>query len=122
MESDAESLGRAGGSTPSPTVLPLSEEQSWKYLRGQQLGRLAIVMAGRPEIFPGNDAVGEKSIVFRTAPGTKLAHGPGSVACFEIDGYQRHAREGWSMVAVGQLEEITVILPSIHSRDSRRLR
>ena len=105
--SDAESSGRAGASTPSPTVLPLCEEQCWKYLRGQQLGRLAIVMAGRPEIFPVNYAVGEKSIVFRTAPGTKLAHGPGSVACFEIDGYQQHAREGWSVVAVGQLEEIT---------------
>jgi uncharacterized protein len=104
---DAGSLGRAGASPPSPTVLPLSEEQCWKYLRGQLLGRLAIVMAGRPEIFPVNYAVGERSIVFRTAPGTKLAHGASSVACFEIDGYDEHAREGWSVVAFGHLEEIT---------------
>lgn len=106
-EPDAESLGRAGATAASPTVLPLSEEQCWNYLRGQQLGRLAIVMGGHPEIFPVNYAVGEKSIVFRTAPGAKLAYGPGSVACFEIDGYEQHAREGWSVVAVGHLEEVT---------------
>ena len=106
-EEDARSLGRAGASPPSPTVLPVSEEQCWKYLRGQLIGRLAIVVAGRPEIFPVNYAVGEKSIVFRTAPGSKLAYGPGSVACFEIDGFDQHAREGWSVVAVGRLEEIS---------------
>lgn len=106
-EDDAESLGRAGARASSPAVLPLTKEQCWKYLRAQRLGRLAIVMGGRPQIFPVNYAVGEKSIVFRTAPGTKLAHGPGSVACFEIDGYDEHAREGWSVVMVGNLEEIT---------------
>ncbi|HEY4913483.1 MAG TPA: pyridoxamine 5'-phosphate oxidase family protein [Candidatus Dormibacteraeota bacterium] len=104
---EGRSLGRAGASAASPAVLPLSEEQCWKHLRGQQLGRLAIVAAGRPDIFPVNYAVGEMSIVFRTAPGTKLVYGPDSVACFEIDGYDPHAREGWSVVAVGHLEEIT---------------
>ena len=106
-EEDARSVGRGGAAPPSPTVLPLGEDECWKYLRGQPLGRLAIVIAGRPEIFPVNYAVGGGVIVFRTAPGTKLAHGPGSGACFEIDGYERHAREGWSVVAVGHLEEIT---------------
>jgi uncharacterized protein len=104
---DAGLLGRAGASAPSATVLQLSEERCWTYLRGQLLGRLAIVVAGRPEIFPVNYAAGEGSIVFRTAPGTKLECGPNSVACFEIDGYDPHSREGWSVVAVGQLEEIT---------------
>jgi nitroimidazol reductase NimA-like FMN-containing flavoprotein (pyridoxamine 5'-phosphate oxidase superfamily) len=103
----AKSLGRAGASASSPAVLPLTEEQCWKHLRAQRLGRLALVKGGRPQIFPVNYAVGERSIVFRTAPGTKLVHGPGSVACFEIDGYEQDAREGWSVVVVGNLEEIT---------------
>jgi len=88
-------------------VLELNEEHCWQYLQVHQLGRLAIVIGGRPQIFPVNYAVGEKAIVFRTEPGSKLAHGPGSVACFEIDGYDPHAREGWSVTAVGPLEEIT---------------
>jgi nitroimidazol reductase NimA-like FMN-containing flavoprotein (pyridoxamine 5'-phosphate oxidase superfamily) len=106
-EMNAGLLGRAGAVAPSPAVLLLREEQCWTYLRGQRLGRLAIVVDGRPQVFPVNYSVGEKSIVFRTAPGAKLTYGPGSVACFEIDGYDEHAREGWSVVAVGHLEEIT---------------
>jgi hypothetical protein len=53
-EDDAESLGRAGASASSPAVLPLIKEQCWKYLRAQRLGRLAIVMGGRPQISAGS--------------------------------------------------------------------
>ena len=104
---DAQTLGRAGASASSASVLELTEEQCWVYLQTHQLGRLAIVMGGRPQIFPVNYATGEKAIVFRTEPGSKLAHGAGSVACFEIDGHDQHAREGWSVTAVGPLQEIT---------------
>jgi len=106
-DEDALSLGRAGARAASESVLELTEKECWAHLRAQQLGRLAIVVGGNPQIFPVNYAVGERSIVFRTAPVSKLAHGPGSVACFEIDGYDGHAREGWSVTAVGPLEEIT---------------
>jgi uncharacterized protein len=106
-EEDARSLGRAGARASSAAVLELTEEQCWVYLQAHQLGRLAIVTGGRPQIFPVNYAMGEKAIVFRTEPGSKLAHGPGLVACFEIDGYDQHAREGWSVTAVGPLEDIT---------------
>jgi nitroimidazol reductase NimA-like FMN-containing flavoprotein (pyridoxamine 5'-phosphate oxidase superfamily) len=103
----ARSLGRAGARASSPGVLELSEEECWTHLRAQRLGRLAIVMESHPQIFPVNYATGEKAVVFRTDPGGKLAHGPGSVACFEIDGYDSHSREGWSVTAVGPLEDIT---------------
>jgi nitroimidazol reductase NimA-like FMN-containing flavoprotein (pyridoxamine 5'-phosphate oxidase superfamily) len=119
-EVNAGLLGRAGAAAPSAGVLSLSEEQCWTYLRGQRLGRLAIVVDGSPQVFPVNYAVGERSIVFRTALGAKLTYGPGSVACFEIDGYNQHAREGWSVVAVGHLEEITD-LEDARSEALRRL-
>ena len=64
----------------------LSEAECWKLLAAHNLGRLAIVVDGWPEVFPVNYASEEGSIVFRTASGTKLAHGPASRACFEIDG------------------------------------
>jgi uncharacterized protein len=106
-DEDSQSLGRAGASPSSVAVVALTEEQCWAHLQAQQLGRLAIVMSGRPQIFPVNYAVGGKSIVFRTGPGSKLTHGPGFLGCFEIDGYDQHTREGWSVTAVGPLEEIT---------------
>jgi nitroimidazol reductase NimA-like FMN-containing flavoprotein (pyridoxamine 5'-phosphate oxidase superfamily) len=104
---DDQSLGRAGARASSPGVLELTEEDCWQYLKVHQLGRLAIVIGGRPQIFPVNYGLGDRTIVFRTEAGSKLAYGPGSVACFEIDGYDPHAREGWSVTAVGPLEEIT---------------
>ena len=104
---DEQSSGRAEARASTAGVLELTEEQCWVYLQIHQLGRLAIVVGGCPQVFPVNYAVGEKAIVFRTEPGSKLKHGPGSVACFEIDGYDPHTREGWSVTAVGPLEEIT---------------
>ena len=118
---DGRSLGRAGARASSTGVLELTEEDCWQYLQVHQLGRLAIVIGGGPQIFPINYAVGEKAIVFRTELGSKLAHGPGSVACFEIDGYDPHAREGWSVTAVGPLEEITEA-EDARSRALRQLR
>jgi uncharacterized protein len=106
-DNDAQTLGPAGARPASTTMLILSQDQCWAHLRAGKLGRLAIVFEGRPLIFPVNYAVDQESIVFRTGPGTKLEHGPGSVACFEIDGYDEHSREGWSVIASGTLEEVT---------------
>jgi nitroimidazol reductase NimA-like FMN-containing flavoprotein (pyridoxamine 5'-phosphate oxidase superfamily) len=49
-----------------------------------------------------------QSVVFRTAPGTKL----GSLlreedAAFEIDGIDAGGRTGWSVVIVGVADEVT---------------
>jgi nitroimidazol reductase NimA-like FMN-containing flavoprotein (pyridoxamine 5'-phosphate oxidase superfamily) len=97
----------------SPEIAPLSEVQCWSYLRGQQLGRVSVLAGGRPHIFPVNYATADGTIVFRTAPGAKLNYGPGSVSCFEVDGYDAHSLEGWSVMAFGRLEEIT------HASDER---
>lgn len=105
-DDDVRSLGPAGARPASTSMLILSQEQCWTHLKAGKLGRLAIVFEGRPVIFPVNYAVDQESIVFRTGPGTKLEHGPGSVACFEIDGYDEHSREGWSVIAFGPLAQV----------------
>jgi uncharacterized protein len=45
----------------------------WALLRSQEAGRLAVLIADRPEIFPINYVVDHGTVVFRTAEGTKLA-------------------------------------------------
>ena len=50
----------------------LSEEECWRLLMSNDLGRLAIVVDGWPEVFPVNYPSQVGSIVFRTAAGTKL--------------------------------------------------
>ena len=50
----------------------LDEAQSWQFLTEHRIGRLAIVIGGEPDIFPVNYVVDGRSIVFRTAEGSKL--------------------------------------------------
>lgn len=85
----------------------MTEDECWSHVKGALLGRVAMVAAGRPHVFPVNYAIHEQWIVFRTGPGTKLSHGPRSSCCFEVDGYDPHSLEGWSVMAFGRLEDIT---------------
>ena len=101
------SIGRAGLKTATPDVLVLPEDECWSLLRDHKIGRLAIVFEGRPRIFPINYAAADNALVFRTEPGAKLTHGPGSAACFEIDEYDQPDSTVWSVMVVGSLQDIT---------------
>jgi uncharacterized protein len=85
----------------------LADSDCWALLRGVEVGRLAVVVDGQPEIFPINYLVDHGSIVFRTADGTKLAAvlDGGNVA-FESDGFEAETTEAWSVVVKGRAEEI----------------
>ena len=58
---------------PHPGIEILENAECWDLLREHQVGRLAVDIAGRPDIFPINYLVHGGGILFRTAPGTKLA-------------------------------------------------
>jgi nitroimidazol reductase NimA-like FMN-containing flavoprotein (pyridoxamine 5'-phosphate oxidase superfamily) len=85
----------------------LSESECWELLDRAQVGRLAVDIAGQPDIFPINFVVDKSGIVFRSAAGTKLA---GAVlnrfVAFEIDGYEPEDRMAWSVVVKGQARAI----------------
>ena len=85
----------------------IDRDECLTLLAGDEIGRLAIIDAGRPLIFPVNYGLDGEDIVVRTAPGTKLEQGPRSPACFEIDGFDRPSRAGWSVVVTGRLDEVT---------------
>lgn len=106
-EPEAPSLGRGGQVPASAVIHELDPEECWALLRRHSLGRLALIVAGRPEIFPVNYAAGEGAVVFLTQPGTKLSHGPGHAVSFEIDGYDHSTGIGWSVVVSGVAREIT---------------
>lgn len=75
-------------------------EECWTRLREDEVGRLAAAAAGQVDIFPINYYADGKTILFRTAEGTKLLELTisGSVA-FEIDGHTDI--EAWSVVVKG---------------------
>jgi uncharacterized protein len=104
---DDQTIGRAGQRSASAGLLELSTADCWAHLRGRGFGRLALVVDGVPRVFPMNYATAEDVVVFRTEPGAKLRHGPGSLACLEVDGYDPREALGWSVMATGRLEDIT---------------
>jgi len=92
---------------PRSGIDVLEREECLELLESDLVGRLAVVSAGAPSVFPINYVMDDETVVFRTAPGTKLDAGPRAPACFEIDDFDRTNRTGWSVVVSGRLEEIT---------------
>ena len=80
------------------TILPVHE--CWDLLAGVTLGRLVTSVDGQPEIFPVNYVVQRRSILFRTAEGTKLVSTAiNNRVVFEVDDH--NVAEGWSVIVKG---------------------
>jgi nitroimidazol reductase NimA-like FMN-containing flavoprotein (pyridoxamine 5'-phosphate oxidase superfamily) len=93
------------GVTVSGRIEELSPADCWTLLRGTGLGRLATAVDGFADIFPVNYFVHEESILFRTAPGSKLVNialNPG--VAFEVDGVD--TRWHWSVVIHGTAQHL----------------
>ena len=91
---------------PSDPLVTLDESECWALLRKADIGRLAVVVNHRPEIFPITYIVDHATIVFRTAVGTKLEGSLGRDVAFEVDGYEPDTGEAWSVIAKGLAREI----------------
>lgn len=91
-----------GTSQPGPKAEVLTVEDCWKYLASSYIGRLAVINGTTPEIFPVNFVPVERTLVFRTAPGTKLRSLlAGTPVALEADGLNLYATEVWSVVVKG---------------------
>lgn len=83
----------------------LMTNECWELLRQQEVGRLAVIVGDRPEIFPVNFVVDHGSIVFRTAEGSKLAAlADHANVAFEVDGWTEG--EAFSVIVAGRGAEI----------------
>lgn len=86
--------------TDGDPISVLDRDEAWQLLKGQYVGRLAVSVAGQPDVFPVNFHADDTSIVFRTAPGSKLLEVTiNATVAFETDGYD--ADEAWSVVVKG---------------------
>lgn len=80
------------------TILP--EHECWDLLAGVALGRLVTSVDGQPEIFPVNYVVQRRTVLFRTAEGTKLVSTAiNNRVLFEADDH--NVAEGWSVIVKG---------------------
>jgi nitroimidazol reductase NimA-like FMN-containing flavoprotein (pyridoxamine 5'-phosphate oxidase superfamily) len=99
----------------------LPREDCLALLRAQEVGRFVCVAGGQPHIVPVNYVLDGETIVFRTDMGTKLREAERAAVAFEIDGLDRVARTGWSVVVHGRAEEITTFDGPVRLRSLRDL-
>ncbi|MHC9296760.1 pyridoxamine 5'-phosphate oxidase family protein [Mycobacterium sp. LTG2003] len=84
-------------------VSVLSEDESWRLLASVALGRFVTTIGTRLEIFPVNFVVQRRTVLFRTAEGTKLITAVMSDrVAFEADDH--NIINGWSVIVRGTAE------------------
>ena len=90
-------------SADTDAVTVLSEEECWSLLSSMSLGRLVTILDGKPEIFPVNFATRRRTVLFRTAQGTKLSSAVmGDWVAFEADYHDPALTYGWSVIIGGR--------------------
>ncbi|MUL85130.1 MULTISPECIES: pyridoxamine 5'-phosphate oxidase family protein [unclassified Mycolicibacterium] len=100
MSHDVDTVSRAGTSTRSEPIAILSEAECWRLLGSVTLGRIVTTVDDEANIFPVNFAVQNRSILYRTAEGTKLISAAiNNRVLFEAD--EHNAAEGWSVIVRG---------------------
>lgn len=85
-------------------------------LRSVPVGRLAVMVDDRVDIFPLNHVVDRTSIVVRTTAGTKLAAAAGHYVAFEADRYDPECGEAWSVIVRGfatSIEQLHEVLGAL---------
>ena len=102
-------MGQTQDSHGAGTVRELAPHEALALLRRSPVGRLAVVVDGQPDIFPVNHVVDHGTVVFRTAPGTKLRAAAGQPVAYEVDGYDPASGEAWSVVVHGKGQVIHAI-------------
>jgi nitroimidazol reductase NimA-like FMN-containing flavoprotein (pyridoxamine 5'-phosphate oxidase superfamily) len=72
------------------------------------VGRVGLVVDGRPLVLPVNYMVDRGTVVFCTAEGTKLnAVVGGADVAFEVDEHRSLRHAGWSVLVRGRAEVVT---------------
>lgn len=88
----------------------MSVEECWSLLPDSSVGRIAVAIKNKPDIFPVNYRVDGSSLVVKTAPGLKLAAATlGSGIAFEVDELDQMTQTGWSIVIKGRAIEIQTV-------------
>jgi nitroimidazol reductase NimA-like FMN-containing flavoprotein (pyridoxamine 5'-phosphate oxidase superfamily) len=90
--------------------LDIAPSECVELLAGTPMGRLGVIVDGRPEIFPVNHVYDRETdcVVFPTNERTKLhAALDWPWVAYEIDGVEPGDGGGWSVSLVGRAEEIT---------------
>ncbi|WP_405763898.1 pyridoxamine 5'-phosphate oxidase family protein [Actinacidiphila glaucinigra] len=98
--------GRLGRASPHAQFLELTPQECWARLNRHGVGRITVTTPGREAILPVNYSVVDRSIVFRTAPGSGPAEVTGTEVVFEVDHVDEALSQGWSVLVRGRAHRV----------------
>ncbi|HEX2405001.1 MAG TPA: pyridoxamine 5'-phosphate oxidase family protein [Acidimicrobiia bacterium] len=85
----------------------LGHAECLRLLWSHQVGRIAFIDAGEPQILPVHYRLHDGRVVFRSAVGAKLdAAMRQAPVAFEVDGVDEERGAGWSVVVHGTAAEV----------------
>ena len=106
-------------SPDNAAVTLLSEDECWSLLSSLSLGRLVTILGGKPEIFPVNFATRHRTVLFRTAQGTKLYSAVmGDWVAFEADYHDPALTWGWSVIIKGRAHLLSANADILDAREA----
>jgi uncharacterized protein len=85
---------------------PIPPAVCWNLLATATVGRIGLIVDGKPEVLPVNYAIDGESILFRTGEGTVLTQASLSVVAFEADHFDPSDNSGWSVMVQGVARDI----------------
>lgn len=98
--------------TPADELLePVDRAAALRLLAATDVGRIAVVVEGRPRIVVLNHLLDGEHVLLRTRADAMLADltddGHAVHACYEVDSAFSPGRSGWSVIATGLLHRET---------------
>jgi len=89
-------------------LMSLSDETCSDRLAHSAIGRLGVVVGGKPEVFPVCYVYVDGRVYFPTNEGTKMHSAlEWPWVAFEVDGMEADGSSAWSVMITGQAEEVT---------------
>jgi nitroimidazol reductase NimA-like FMN-containing flavoprotein (pyridoxamine 5'-phosphate oxidase superfamily) len=102
------------------TLTEVPEVECWQLLAESAVGRVGLLVASRPEVLPVNYILDGEHVLFRTAESSVLTEAASRVVAFEVDRIDEETGEGWSVLVVGFVEDISDTIDA-NSERMRRL-
>ena len=117
MSPDENPLAQAG---LIATLTAIHETECWQLLASAEVGRVGLLVDGRPEILPVNFILDGEHVLFRTAQGSVLTRAASKVVAFEVDRVDPAEHHGWSVLVQGVARDISDSIDA-NSQRMRRL-
>lgn len=103
-------------STSAVVMEELDAVACLELLTTTSVGRVGLVLDGRPFVLPVNYVVDGQSVVFRTAEGTVLNKVALQVVAFEADRIDEATATGWSVLVQGVAQDVSNAIDTTSER------